>query len=55
MIDRFCDWITDKIKGKMPEIDEEKEMVINFGVRLIFGELPKILVLFILGFLLQIG
>ena len=54
MIDRFCDWITDKIKGKMPEIDEEKEMVINFGVRLIFGELPKILVLFILGFLLQI-
>lgn len=55
MIDRFCDWITKKIKGKMPEIDEEKEMVINFGVRLIFGELPKILVLFILGFLLQIG
>lgn len=55
MIDKFCDWITEKIKGKMPEIDEEKELVINFGVRLIFGEIPKILALFILGFILQIG
>ncbi|MCI9281594.1 MAG: accessory gene regulator B family protein [Bacilli bacterium] len=55
MIDKFCDWITKKIKGKIPEIDEEKELVINFGVRLLFGEIPKILALFILGFLLQIG
>lgn len=55
MIDKFCNWLTEKIKGKMPEIDEEKELVINFGVRVLFGEVPKILVLFILGFLLQIG
>lgn len=55
MIDKFCDWITVKIKSKMPEMDEEKELVINFGVRLIFGELPKILILFIIGFLLGIG
>lgn len=55
MIDKFCDWITEKIKGKMPEIDEEKEAVINFGVRLLFGEIPKIIALFIIGFLLQIG
>lgn len=55
MIDKFCDWLTEKIKGKMPEIDEEKEAVINFGVRLLFGEIPKIIALFIIGFLLQIG
>lgn len=55
MIDKFCNWLTEKIKGKMPEIDEEKELVINFGVRILFGEVPKILALFILGFLLQIG
>ena len=55
MIDKFCDWITEKIKGKMPEMDEEKEAVINFGVRLLFGEIPKIIALFIIGFLLQIG
>lgn len=55
MIDKFCDWITQKIKKKMPEMDEEKELVIDFGVRMLFGEMPKILVLFLLGFLLQIG
>ena len=55
MIDKFCDWITEQIKGKMPEMDEEKEAVINFGVRLLFGEIPKIIALFIIGFLLQIG
>lgn len=55
MIDKFCDWITNKIKQNVDNIDEEKELVINFGVRLIFGELPKILLLFIIGFLLGIG
>lgn len=55
MIDKFCNWITEKIKGKIPEIDEEKEMIIKFGVILLFGEVPKILALFLIGFLLQIG
>lgn len=55
MIDKFCDWITKKIKDNVENIDEEKEMVINFGVRLIFGEMPKIILLFIIGFLLGIG
>ncbi len=55
MIDKLCDYITNKIKQNVEDIDEEKELVINFGVRLIFGELPKILLLFIIGFLLGIG
>lgn len=55
MIDKFCDFITKKIKENVANIDEEKEMVIDFGVRLIFGELPKILILFIIGFVLGIG
>ena len=55
MIDKFCDWITKKIKAKVSDIDEEREMIINFGVRLIFGELPKILILFIIGFVLKMG
>lgn len=55
MIDKFCDWITKKIKDNVENIDEEREMVINFGIRLIFGEMPKIILLFIIGFLLGIG
>ena len=55
MIDKFCDYITKKIKENSPDMDEEKELVIDFGVRLIFGELPKILILFLIGFILGIG
>lgn len=55
MIDKLCDFISSKIKQNVENIDEEKELVINFGVKLIFGELPKIIILFILGFLLGIG
>ncbi len=55
MIDKFCDFITKKIKENVENIDEEKELVIDFGVRLIFGELPKILVLFVVSFILGIG
>lgn len=55
MIDKFCDFIIKKIKGKVENLDEEKEMVIDFGVRLLFGETPKIILLFIIGFALGIG
>ena len=55
MIDKLCDFITNKIKQNVENIDEEKEAVIRFGVLLIFGELPKIIILFAIGFLLGIG
>ncbi len=31
MIDKFCDWITEKIKGKCQKWMKKKEAVINFG------------------------
>ncbi len=55
MIDKFCTFLVEKIKNKIKDIDEEKEMVIDFGIRILFGEMPKILLLFIFGFLLGIG
>lgn len=55
MIDKICDFITEQIKKKVENLDEEKIMVIDFGVRLLFGELPKIFILILLGFLFQIG
>lgn len=55
MIDKLCNFIMEKIKKNVDNIDEEKELVIDFGIKLIVGELPKIILLFIIGFLLGIG
>lgn len=41
MVDNICDYLTNKIKKQMPEIDEERAEVINYGVHLIIGEIPK--------------
>lgn len=55
MIDKFCDFIIKKIKQNVDNLDEEKELVIDFGVRLLFGETPKVILLFVIGFALGIG
>lgn len=55
MVERFCVFILKKMKVKMPEITEEQGEVIQYGLELIIGEFPKIILLFVLGFLLGIG
>ena len=54
MIDKFCEYLTNKIRKQMPEIDDERAEIINYGVQLIVGELPKILFMFIIAAFLQI-
>ena len=55
MIDKFCTYLTNKIRKEMPEVDDERAEVINYGIQLIIGEIPKILLLFAVAFILKIG
>ncbi len=55
MIDKFCTYLTNKIRKEMPEVDDERAEVINYGIQLIVGEVPKILLLFAVAFILKIG
>lgn len=41
MIDKICDKLTNLIKDRVEDIDEEKAEVINYGIHLLVGELPK--------------
>ena len=41
MVDKICEYLTNKIKNKMPEVDEERAEVINYGLHLAIGEVPK--------------
>ena len=55
MIDKICNYILQKMRKKMPEIDDEKAEIILYGIQLIIGEIPKIFIIFGLSILLGIG
>lgn len=54
MIDKICDKLMERIRAKMPEVDDERAEVIKYGLELIIGELPKMFLLFIIAWLLGI-
>ena len=55
MVEKFCSYIVEKMRKQMPEIDDDKAEILMYGIQLIIGEIPKMLLLFVLGFLLGIG
>ena len=54
MIDTICTFLTNRIRKEMPEIDDDRAEVINYGLQNIVGEIPKIFLLFIIAFVLGI-
>lgn len=55
MIDKICESLTKQIRKKMPEIDDERAEVIMYGLQLIIGETPKLVLLFVIAAILKIG
>lgn len=54
MIDKFCEYLTKKIRNKMPEIDDERAEVIQYGLQIMFGEIPKVFIMAAIAFILGI-
>lgn len=54
MIDKICMFLTNQIRKEMPEIDDEKAEVINYGLQNIIGEIPKIFIMLIVAYILGI-
>lgn len=54
MIDKICDFILARIKNEMPDIDEERAEVINYGLQMLIGEVPKLLGTLIIAYLLGV-
>lgn len=50
MIDRICEYLTNKIRKEMPEIDDERAEIIMYGLQNIIGELPKGLIVLIVAY-----
>lgn len=54
MIDKFCAYLTKKIRKEMPEVDDERAEVIMYGLQNIIGELPKGIIILIIAHILGI-
>lgn len=54
MIDKICLFLTNKIQKKMPEIDDERTQVINYGLQILIGEIPKIFIILLISWILGI-
>lgn len=54
MIDKFCDYLTNKIRKENLEIDEERAEVINYGLHIIVGEIPKFFIIMGIAYLLGV-
>ena len=54
MVDKICDYLTNKIRNKMPEVDDERAEIINYGIHLIVGEIPKTFIFIVVAWLLGV-
>lgn len=55
MIEKFCNYILSKMKKKMPEITDEQGEAILYGLQLLIGEAPKMILLFGISFIFGFG
>ena len=54
MIDSICNLIMNKIRKEMPEVDDERAEVINYGLQMIIGEVPKLIIMFLIAYILGV-
>ena len=54
MIDKICNYLTNKIKNKVTDVNEEKAEVINYGLHLLIGEIPKTFIFIVVAAILGV-
>ena len=54
MIEKFCNYLTNKIRKAMPDVTDERAEVINYGLQLVIGEVPKIFIMLLIAYALGI-
>ena len=52
MVEKICDYLTKKIRKEMPDVNDERAEVINYGLQMIIREIPKMFLAIIIAFAL---
>ena len=54
MIDKITQSLTDKIRKEMPDVDDERAEVINYGLQILLGEVPKTFIMLLIAYFLGV-
>jgi len=54
VIEKFCNFLVDRMRKENPEIDDERSEIINYGLQLLIGEIPKMLITLLVSYILGI-
>ena len=54
MIDKITQTLTNRIRKEMPDVDDERAEVINYGLQILLGEVPKIFIMLLIAYLLGV-
>lgn len=54
MIDKITESLTNRIRKEMPDIDDERAEVINYGLQILLGEVPKAFIMLGIAYLLGV-
>jgi len=54
MIEKICTFLTNRIRKEMPDIDDDRAEVINFGLQNLVGEVPKVFIMLAVAYFLGV-
>lgn len=54
MIDKITESLTNKIRKEMPDVDDERAEIINYGLQNILGEIPKFFIMLGIAYILGV-
>ena len=52
MIEKITEFLTNKIRKEMPDVDDERAEVINYGLQILLGEVPKFFIMLLIAYAL---
>ena len=52
MIEKITEFLTNKIRKEMPDVDDERAEVINYGLQVLLGEIPKFFIMLLIAYAL---
>lgn len=54
MVENFCLFLVKKMRKENPEIDDERAEIISYGLQLLIGEIPKMIITIVISYILGV-